>query len=99
MQHRLYGQVIAVKYFLYLKIVEMDKNLNKISSTACPNSNCEYNHHLEGANFCMLCGTLLYQRCDDCLTSNPKYAKFCHYCGTSLQELRSTEAQYEDAGN
>jgi glutaredoxin-related protein len=83
-------------------MAKMDKDLNRISSTACPNSNCEYNHQLEGANFCMLCGTLLYQRCDDCLSSNPKYAKFCHYCGTSLQELRSIEVQYEDvedAGN
>jgi len=48
-------------------MAKMEKDLNKISSTACPNSNCEYTHHLEGANFCMLCGTLLYQRCDDCL--------------------------------
>ena len=44
----------------------------------------------------MLCGTLLYQRCEDCLATNPKYAKFCHYCGTSLLELRSIEGQYED---
>jgi len=76
---------------------KMDEELNKSSFTVCPNSSCEYNHHMKGANFCMLCGTLLYQRCEDCLTANPKYAKFCHYCGTSLLELRSIEGQYEDA--
>ncbi len=78
-------------------MVKMDnKGPDKSSFTACPNSSCEFNHHLEGANFCMLCGTLLYKRCDDCLTSNPKYAMFCNYCGTSLQELRSIEGEYDD---
>lgn len=75
---------------------KMDKELNKSRTAACPNSNCEFNHHLEGANFCMLCGSLLYQRCDDCLAVNPKYAKFCNYCGTSLQELRSIEERFDD---
>ncbi len=75
---------------------KMNEETNKSSFTVCPNSSCEYNHHMKGANFCMLCGTLLYQRCEDCLAANPKYAKFCHYCGTSLLELRSIEGQYED---
>ncbi len=75
---------------------KVNEELNKSSFAVCPNSSCEYNHHMKGANFCMLCGTLLYQRCEDCLAANPKYAKFCYYCGTSLLELRSIEGQYED---
>ena len=75
---------------------KMNEETNKSSFTVCPNSSCEYNHHVKGANFCTLCGTLLYQRCEDCLAANPKYAKFCHYCGSSLLELRSKEGQYED---
>ncbi len=73
----------------------MDAELNRSNDIACPNSSCEYDHHLKGANFCMLCGTLLYQRCEDCLSANPQYAKFCYYCGTSLLELRSMHGQYE----
>ncbi len=74
----------------------MAKELNNGSGDIiCPNSSCGYNHHLKGANFCTLCGTLLYQRCEDCLSVNPQYAKFCHYCGTSLLELRSMHGQYE----
>ena len=26
----------------------------------CPNTNCKYDNHAKGANFCILCGTLLY---------------------------------------
>ncbi len=73
----------------------MDAELNRSNDICCPNSSCEYDHHLKGANFCMLCGTLLYQRCEDCLSANPQYAKFCYYCGTSLLELRSMHGQYE----
>ena len=73
----------------------MDEELNRSNDISCPNSSCEYDHHLKGANFCMLCGTLLYQRCEDCLSANPQYAKFCYYCGTSLLELRSMHGQYE----
>ena len=73
----------------------MDEELNRNNDISCPNSSCEYDHHLKGANFCMLCGTLLYQRCEDCLSANPQYAKFCYYCGTSLLELRSMHGQYE----
>ncbi|MDR4497492.1 MAG: hypothetical protein MRK02_06150 [Candidatus Scalindua sp.] len=67
---------------------ESDKLTNDVP---CPNPDCRYDHHLEGSNFCMLCGTLLYQRCGDCLSSNPQYAKFCYYCGTSLLELRAMQ--------
>ncbi len=73
----------------------MDAELNRSNDIVCPNSSCEYDHHLKGANFCMLCGTLLYQRCEDCLSANPQFAKFCYYCGTSLLELRSMHGQYE----
>ena len=58
------------------------------SNALCPNSECEYDHHLEGANFCLLCGTLLTKKCEDCLSSNPQYARTCYQCGTSLLELR-----------
>ncbi|MFQ5964046.1 MAG: zinc ribbon domain-containing protein [Candidatus Scalinduaceae bacterium] len=73
----------------------METELDRSDDLICPNSNCEYDHHSKGANFCILCGTLLYQRCEDCLSANPQYAKFCYYCGTSLLELRSSEGQYE----
>jgi predicted amidophosphoribosyltransferase len=73
----------------------MDEELNSSNDIICPNSSCEYDHHQKGANFCTLCGTLLYQRCEDCLSANPQYGKFCHYCGTSLLELRSMHGQYE----
>ncbi len=73
----------------------MDAELNRSNDIVCPNSSCEYDHHLKDANFCMLCGTLLYQRCEDCLSANPQFAKFCYYCGTSLLELRSMHGQYE----
>jgi len=72
---------------------ESDKLTNDVP---CPNPDCRYDHHLEGSNFCMLCGTLLYQRCGDCLSSNPQYAKFCYYCGTSLLELRAMQYEEDD---
>lgn len=31
----------------------------------CPNENCQYDNHVKGANFCVLCGTLLYHRCEN----------------------------------
>ena len=34
---------------------DMDKRI-------CPNTNCKYDNHAKGANFCILCGTLLYPR-------------------------------------
>jgi len=59
------------------------------AAQVCPNSSCGYDHHEENSNFCGLCGTLLFQRCDDCIRENPRYSKFCHYCGTSLDDLRN----------
>ncbi len=61
----------------------------------CPNVNCGFNYNEPGANFCMLCGTLLYQRCDDCLDTNPKYAKFCYHCGTSIEDLRNYNSGFD----
>ena len=55
---------------------------------ACPNPQCRYDKHEDGANFCLLCGTLLYTHCEDCLANNPQYARFCYYCGSDLDELR-----------
>lgn len=62
----------------------------------CPNNNCSFDLHAEGANFCILCGTLLYQRCDDCSVVNPRYAKFCHRCGTSVEDLRNFSSRFEE---
>jgi len=58
----------------------------------CPNVNC-HDNHIKGANFCVLCGTLLYHRCENCLDVNPRYARFCYYCGSSLLEINSS-SQY-----
>jgi len=55
---------------------------------ACPNPQCRYDKHEKDANFCILCGTLLYTHCEDCLAHSPTYARFCHHCGTDLAELR-----------
>jgi len=63
----------------------------------CPNPACCFDKHPPGANFCMLCGTLLYQRCDNCLEKNPRYAKYCYLCGTNLEELRLSKLQDESA--
>jgi predicted amidophosphoribosyltransferase len=54
----------------------------------CPNTNCQYDNHAKGANFCVLCGTLLYHRCENCVEVNPRYARFCYYCGSSLSEVK-----------
>ena len=51
----------------------------------CPNPTCLFDKSTPRANFCILCGTLLYGRCDDCLDENPLYARFCHYCGANLE--------------
>jgi len=56
----------------------------------CPNSNCQYDHHVKDANFCILCGTLLYYRCEDCTLVNPRYARFCFYCGSNISDIEST---------
>jgi len=63
----------------------------------CPNPECEYDKHAKDANFCILCGTLLYRRCDDCAVANPRYARFCFYCGTDLDELRSQSERREES--
>lgn len=60
----------------------------------CPNTNCQYDNHVKGANFCVLCGTLLYHRCENCLDVNARYARFCYYCGSSLSEV-NPPVQYE----
>ena len=55
----------------------------------CPNPGCQYDKHESGAHFCILCGTLLFTHCTDCLPNNPQYACFCRYCGADLAELRA----------
>ncbi len=60
----------------------------------CPNTNCQYDHHIKGANFCCLCGTLLYHRCENCADVNAKYSRFCYYCGSSISDAPSS--QYEE---
>ena len=64
----------------------------------CPNTNCQYDHHAKGANFCILCGTLLYHRCENCLDVNPQYSRFCYYCGSSLSELKPSIQDDADFG-
>ncbi len=54
----------------------------------CPNVQCQYDKHYPDANFCILCGTLLFTHCNDCLGNNAPYARFCHLCGADLDELR-----------
>ncbi len=68
---------------------ENEGNENNYELRTCPNSSCNFDYHAEGAHFCILCGTLLYHRCDNCLEVNPRYAKFCHRCGTSIEDVRN----------
>lgn len=77
----------------------IEKDDKEVSARICPNSNCQYDHHQKAANFCILCGTLLYQRCDDCLEENPKYAQFCFYCGTSLSDLKRAATNFRQANS
>lgn len=74
-----------------------DKIVNK--AKICPNNNCSFNIHAEDANFCILCGTLLYERCNDCLEVNPRYAKFCHYCGACIEDLRNLSPRFGQEDN
>jgi len=59
-----------------------------VPATECPNADCRFDKHEQGANFCILCGTLLYTHCGNCLARAQQYAKFCQYCGSDLRELR-----------
>jgi len=61
---------------------------SELVSKSCPNPTCEFDKHHPKANFCILCGTLLFRRCDNCLVVNPRYAKFCQFCGANLDEVR-----------
>lgn len=71
----------------------MDDPLIQHAVRICPNPDCQYDKHEEGANFCILCGTLLYRQCDDCLKENPRYARYCYYCGTDLEWLREERSK------
>lgn len=64
----------------------------------CPNENCQFDNHAKGSNFCILCGTLLYHRCENCVEVNPRYARFCYYCGSSLTESASSVQYGSDFG-
>ena len=51
----------------------------------CPK--CLYKKHLEDAEFCIMCGTDLYNRCDAHNEQNeehfnPPNARFCYKCGS-----------------
>jgi len=70
-----------------------DKNSPIGERKTCPNPDCQFDKNTPRANFCILCGTLLYARCEDCVAENPMYANFCHFCGANLQELREERAQ------
>jgi hypothetical protein len=61
---------------------------SELTNRSCPNPICEFDKHHPKANFCILCGTLLFRRCDNCFDVNPRYAKFCQFCGSNLDELR-----------
>ena len=61
---------------------------SELLSKSCPNPGCEFDKHHPKANFCILCGTLLFRRCENCLVVNPRYAKFCQFCGANLDEVR-----------
>ena len=47
----------------------------------CRNCNRET---LEGAAFCIHCGTPLSHSCPSCQADNPQESAFCHACGTGL---------------
>lgn len=85
--------------------MDNEKSLRPLGSPApqagqdrgvCPNPGCEYDKHAKDANFCVLCGTLLYRRWDDCQVANPRYARFCFYCGTDLDEVRAQGKRREE---
>ena len=61
----------------------------------CPSMQCQYDKHEPDANFCILCGTLLFTHCEDCLGSSAPYARFCRLCGADLDELRAERAASE----
>lgn len=74
--------------------LDNDESMGRIR--ICPNNNCNFDVHAKDANFCILCGTLLYKRCDDCLDVNPRYAKFCHCCGTCIEDLRNFSSRFNE---
>ena len=67
------------------------------AAKTCPSAQCRYDKHEEGSHFCILCGTLLFTHCTDCLANNPPYAHFCHYCGSDLAELKAERAKEQTA--
>ena len=76
--------------------MDQDPSSDKASTKICPNEACKFDNSHEDANFCILCGTLLYRQCDNCLDVNPRYAKFCYYCGTNLEDLREEALSDEE---
>ena len=64
---------------------------SELVTKACPNPTCEFDKHHLKANFCILCGTLLFRRCENCLDANPRYARFCQFCGSNLDEMREAQ--------
>ena len=66
---------------------------SELISKRCPNPTCEFDKHHPKANFCILCGTLLFRRCDNCFDLNPRYARFCQFCGSNLDEVREAAGE------
>ncbi|MDR4507256.1 MAG: zinc ribbon domain-containing protein [Candidatus Brocadiaceae bacterium] len=66
----------------------LENEIGEKNERICPNDNCQFDNHINGANFCVLCGTLLYYRCENCADVNPRYANFCFYCGSSISDMK-----------
>ncbi len=60
------------------------------ASTTCPNDNCRFDYNSEDSLFCILCGIMLELKCSRC-KDNPKYAKYCQYCGADLHKSKSED--------
>ena len=53
----------------------------RISKNICPG--CERSVDLkdESKNFCIHCGTCLFNQCQSCHSRKNAFAKYCHSCG------------------
>jgi hypothetical protein len=60
-------------------------------------SNCQ-TPNLDGARFCINCGTPLPVQCPNCGHSNPAQAKFCSNCGHKLDQALEEQPAPPDSG-
>jgi hypothetical protein len=60
-------------------------------------SNCQ-TPNLDGARFCINCGTPLPVQCPNCGHSNPAQAKFCSNCGHKLVQALEEQPTPPDSG-